>query len=375
MAGSQSGWTGRLIVLIALAAAWADRATAADPHPQSVPAAPYQTAGDDRGYWVVSTRDCGGNLDQGQRDRYQVFACDHQGRRTVSSLEGLIQSLSPGVPVCFVMHGSFVDWPTVWSDARQTNAWLRRPYPDRPLHVVFLTWPSDDTPMLLFPVDVAILGRRASRYSFYLAELVSLVPDDHPICLIGHSHGARMVVSTLHILGGGQVEDIAFGGGPFHHHRIRAVLAAGAFDHHWLNPGQRYEQAIERPELILNLQNRRDIALGFYPLHRPLTAPAAGRIGFGDADRRLIGPAAQKLIDVDITRFVRRGHIWPNYYTEPQLAQAIAPHVFFVDDVPPPASLARTASPAGRPQTSAATPARWQESQTDVKWSDLRVAR
>jgi hypothetical protein len=330
-----------------------------------------QTLGDDRGYWIVSTRDCDGQLTRGQRDNFRVFACDHRGQRAPSSLPALVQSLSPGVPVCFVMHGSFVDWETVWLDARQTNAWLRAPCPDRPLHVVFVTWPSDNTPKVVFPIDVAILGRRSSRHSFYVAEMVSLIPDDHPLCLVGHSHGARMVVSTLHVLGGGRVEDVAFGGGPYHQHRIRAVLAAGAFDHHWLNPGQRYEQAIQRPELIVNLQNRRDLALRFYPLHRPLTAPAAGRLGFPDVDRRRIGPLSQKLVDIDVTPLIRLGHIWPHYYTQPQLAQAIAPHVHFLDDAASANSVVRAQSP---PPTSEASET-VRASSANGNWTDLQVTR
>jgi hypothetical protein len=374
VAGGHSTRAGRLAVLIAMAAGgWAINAD--DPRSGLASTAFAQSSGDDRGYWIVSTRDCDGQLTRGQRDNFRVFVCDHRGQQVPSSLPALVQSLSPGVPVCFVMHGSFVDWETVCQDAQQTNAWLRAPRPDRPLHVVFVTWPSDDTPKLMLPIDVALLGRRSSRHSFYLAELVSLIPDDHPICLIGHSHGARMVVSTLHVLGGGRVDDVAFGGGPYHQHRIRAVLAAGAFDHHWLNPGQRYELAVQRPELIVNLQNRRDLALRFYPLHRPLTAPAAGRLGFPDVDRRRIGPLSQKLVDLDVTRFIRQGHIWPHYYSQPQLAQTIAPHVFFLDDFPPAAEVVRAQSTASHPEPAVTPSGHRLESQSDGKWTELRVAR
>jgi hypothetical protein len=365
-----SGRTLNAAGLMLLTTALIGTTPAAEPRAPLVPVIHHQAAPTDGGYWVVSSRDQGaGDLARGHRHSHQVFACDARGRRSGSKMEALVGSLAPGVPVCIVMHGSFVDWETVWQDARGTNAWLRAPAPDRPLHVIFFTWPSDDTPKLLFPIDVAILGRRSARHSFYVAELVSLIPDDHPICLVGHSHGARMVVSTLHVLGGGRVDDVAFGGGPFHQHRIRAVLAAGAFDHDWLNPGERYEHAIQRPELILNLQNRRDLALGFYPLHRPLTAPAGGRTGFSEADRQQIGAISQKLVDIDITRFIGPGHIWPHYYAQPQLARAIAPHVFFLDAAPV-TDVVRSQTPSPRTATNGQ-----RESQTEVKWTDYRVAR
>lgn len=373
MTGGWGTTSGRILGaagLMLLATALVEAIPAAEPRAPLTPVVHNQPVADDHGYWIISSRDLGaGDLARAHRHTHQVFACDARGRRCGSTIESLIGSLTPGVPVCIVMHGSFVDWETVWQDARETNAWLRVPAPDRPLHVIFFTWPSDDTPKLVFPIDVAILGRRSARHSFYVAELVSLIPDDHPICLVGHSHGARMVVSTLHVLGGGRVDDVAFGGGPFHQHRIRAVLAAGAFDRDWLNPGERYEYAVQRPEVILNLQNRRDLALGFYPLHRPLTAPAAGRTGFSEGDRRQIGAMSQKLVDIDITRFIGPGHIWPHYYAQPQLARAIAPQVFFLDAAPM-SEVVRSQTPAPRTATSGQ-----RESQTEVKWTDHRVAR
>lgn len=233
-----------------------------------------------------------------------------------------------------MMHGSFVDWETVRQDSYETNRWLRSGAPGAPVHVVFFTWPSDDTARLWLPIDVRILGRRAEKHGFYVAELISLIPDDHPISLVGHSHGARMAASTLHILGGGTVDNTSFGGGPYHQHRLRAVFAAAAFDHNWLNPGELYDQAVSRAEGVLNLINRRDLALGFYPLHKPFTTvAAAARRGFTRDDRQEIGEMQQKLVDYDITPRVRLGHIWPHYYKDPDIARVIAPYALFHDPI------------------------------------------
>lgn len=299
------------------------------------PALPMLPAPNDEGYWIVSARECAGELGPSQCKNLKIWKSDATGTGRTVSLDEFLRGLTPRVPLCLMIHGSFVDWETIHRDSRHTNDWLRSAVPGGALQVVFFTWPSDDTPRVWLPADVSLLGRRAARYGFYLAELISLIPDDRPICLVGHSHGGRMVVSTMHLLAGGRVDGVAFGGGPYHRHRIRAVLAAAAFDHDWLNPGRLYERAVERPEGILNLVNRRDLALGLYPLHRPLlTSAAVARSGFTRGDRQEIGVSAGKIIDYDITERVRAGHIWPHYYGDRGLARVIAPYVFFLDTEP-----------------------------------------
>jgi hypothetical protein len=109
------------------------------------------------------------------------------------------------------------------------------------------------------------------------------------------------------------------------------VLAAAAFDHEWLNPGERYERAVCRAEGILNLQNRHDWALALYPLNRPGAGRALGRSGLTDRDERELGAWSGKVIDVDVTDTVGRKHIWPAYLNQPTIAQAIVPYVFFTD--------------------------------------------
>jgi len=289
------------------------------------------TVGND--YWIVSSRRCRECLECRQRCSFDVWQFDCQGRGVARTIDDLYASLAPGIPVCFMMHGSFVEWESVVSDSQATNAWLRNACPGRPLHLVFYTWPSDDAPALRFTMDVMQLGKRAERNAFYVADLVTRVPNDHPICLLGHSHGARMAMSTLHVLGGGDIDGTVFSGGPYQQHRIRAVLAAAAIDHHWLSQGARYERAVWRAETIVNLQSRKDLALKFYPLHRPFCTQALARTGFTDHVRSGIGAYSAKLGDFDVTPFVGYGHVWAHYYHQPYIAQAISTSVFFPDVV------------------------------------------
>ena len=103
--------------------------------------------------------------------------------------------------MCIVVHGSFTNWKGLCDDCGPVFRWIRSAAPSRPLTVVFFTWPSSG-PITYEPhLDVAILGMRASFNSVYLGDLVARIPPGHPICIIGHSHGARMTAAALHLLG------------------------------------------------------------------------------------------------------------------------------------------------------------------------------
>lgn len=296
-----------------------------------VPPAPSTTqvcACDD---WIISVRHCPEKRTCCAPCDVAVAHLDPCGRQSRASLPELVALLQPGVPVCFVLHGSFVPWPVVYEESRRTQTWLRQACPGRPVHLVFFTWPSDETSKLLIPLDVVVLGKRAERHAQDIAHVLSQIPDDHPISIVGHSHGARMTVATLHLLAGGHVDGIGLPAGPYQNHRIRAVLAAAAFDHDWLNPGERYDRAVCRAECILNLRNRHDLALAFYPLHRPGAARSLARAGFTASDRRELGSGGDRLFDADVTDDVGLGHQWFRYLDQSAIARAMASWVFFAD--------------------------------------------
>ena len=114
---------------------------------------------------------------------------------------------------------------------------------------------------------------------------------------------------------------------------IRAVLAAAAIDHHWLNPGERYGLALCRTECLLNLRSRRDPALALYPLRKPFGHRSLGRLGFKASDRHRLGGLSARAAELDVTRCIGSDHKWPHYYRRPELADAIVPYVYFADAV------------------------------------------
>jgi hypothetical protein len=293
----------------------------------------------DESHWILSIRHCPQDcVECACRFEFGVNRADWNGHWEPSSMTEFQQSLIPGVPICVMIHGSFVTEETVAEDSRQTVRWLRQAAPDLPLQVVFISWPSDGiftldpavaASSLIPSVDVGILGRRAELNGCRIAKLVESFPSASPVCLIGHSHGARMVSSAMHFLGGGELQGIRVCDGP--RHRVRAVLAAAAIDHDWLVPGQRYDRALCGAECVLSLRSKYDWALSIYPLRRPFSRLALGQCGFTTKDRQALGARAQQVADLDVSDMLGAGHIWPRYYEQPGIAAAIVPWVYFTE--------------------------------------------
>lgn len=301
------------------------------------PLAPFaapQFANNNEDHWLVSIRHCKQNC------RRCAYCCSLDFFRDCCkervTQQDFVSALQPGVPVCIVVHGSYVTADSIQEECRRTFCWLRNAAPHRPLHVVFFTWPSEgvttldpgiamSTPVPGF--DVAVLGRRAEANGVRLAQLINCIPSQNPVSIIGHSHGARMVSSALHLIGGGQVQGLGMKPGP--QHRIRTVLAAAAIDHDWLRPDERYGRVLCTTECLLNLKTRKDWALWFYPLRKPFSPASLGRKGFTDRDLEKLGDHAAQVSELDVTDWIGNGHMWPNYYEHPELAEAIAPVIYF----------------------------------------------
>jgi hypothetical protein len=283
------------------------------------------------GYWIVGSHASPQSFDESAPVFCpSVTRYDHGVGFRRSDMQALTQSIQPGIPVCIFCHGSFVGWQDVLTESRETWKWLHHACPHQPIQMIYFSWPSDRpcfSPIVQF--DVNRLGRRAGRNGFYMASMCQQIPAECPICLIGHSHGTRVITSSLHLMAGGAVEGYVLAPGAYPQHRMRAVFAASAMDHNWMNPGYRYDRALCPVECILNLQNRCDVALFIYPLRHPFSGGALGYTGVTRRDRRQLGPYAYKIHNLNLTETIGAGHYWPNYFSRPWLAQAIRNYLFF----------------------------------------------
>ncbi len=286
-------------------------------------------------YWVISTRNCPQTGSPCTADQCtQFYHFGPTGKGGLRNPADFYNSLRPDVPVCILVHGSLVSWDHMLNDGHQTYEWLKKAQPNTPFQMVLLTWPSD-RPLILAPVDFTMLGRRSSYNGLYLARVLSKMPADTSVSMIGHSHGARLVISALHLAGGGDVHGYRMETKSTPWPRMRAMTAAAALDHHWLDPGERYGHALDHVESLVNLRNRNDFALRLYLLQVPVSSESLGRIGFSARDQKLLGPNYTKVRDVEVSPILGARHVWPWFYNQPGLAKTLSPYLFFQEDVAP----------------------------------------
>jgi len=300
-------------------------------------------------FWIISSRRCpqsGGRTCLPRCCFDQFHYCDGRCVRQRDP-HAFQRWLQPGAPICVVVHGSFTSFKGLLRESCAMHRWLTGPCPHRPLNIVVFTWPSDDYPTGLFPIDITVLGRRSAFNGLYLAQFLNTLPLHSRVSLIGHSHGARTVAAALHLLSGGTVQGRRFCRPQPCRGRFRTVFLAAAIDHDWLNPGERYGRALCGIEALLNLRNRRDLPLKFYPLRKPFGSRALARSGFTRRDRRKLGRRMFKIAELDVTRYIGRHHMWIHYFQRRQISRAITPYVYFTDDdarrpVPVPAASSQT---------------------------------
>ncbi len=284
-------------------------------------------------YWIVSSRRSPQvNAARAAASPLQYFRVNQSPRNPQTATRDEFRaSFAPGEPVCVIVHGSFTGWSDILAEGRRMVDWLRGPAPDCPTRFVVFTWPSDGPTTVLPAMELNALGIRSAFNGMYLVRTIDDLPPGSPVCLLGHSHGARSVVAATHLLGGGGVQGYQLDRQGRPNRRIRLVLTAAALDHHWLNPGERYERALPTTEFLLNVRNQFDFPLRVYSLRRPFSHEALGSTGFTRLDRHLLGANSARIGEIDVTTQVQSGHFWDHYYRNEGIARAIAPVVHFND--------------------------------------------
>ena len=288
-------------------------------------------------YWIVSSRDCDGAPAPVDATRCLSFFHRMSEQNLVREPgQAFLASIRPDRPVCFVVHGSYNRWRDVVGESRKIHRWLRNANPSSPLQVVFFTWPSDGNMPFLLPVDIAILGRRSAAHGAYLARLLTQLPAEQQVSIVGHSHGARVAVSAMHLLGGGTLEEgPALPAGCSCPPHLRLVLIAAAIDHNWLNPGQRYDRALVVPERVLLMRNSRDSWLTMYPARKGFGERALGKDGLGRDDRFALGALGSKVVELNAAEFATWHHSFADFHERPELGAAMLPYVYFQEDSRP----------------------------------------
>lgn len=281
-------------------------------------------------FFVLSIQPCPIETTFGQipQGRFSAFRYCADGTYRHASLDEVIGSLRPAVPVCFFTHGGFVSWEFTLEESPKHYSSIVHMGGNRPLHFIAVSWPSE---ISIFPcpsVQLSHLERRAHATGQGLAQFLTMIPPENPVCLIGHSYGALVTSVALQAISRGVVADpVSSETGC--RRRMRAVFNAAAMDHHWLNPGEKLEHAVDRVECMLVFTNCADPAMQGYSLTDPLLHHPLGQIGLTCIDRLKLGWQSKKIKEKDVTFLVGCRHFVVNYFSDPEVIQAKIPYIYF----------------------------------------------
>jgi len=233
-------------------------------------------------------------------------------------------------PVLFIVHGNLNAGNYAVEEALLMKTWMHRlgALPPDALVVVF-DWPSQR--VRANPIrDINEKCLRAFVAGYHLARVLEAFPAGSRICLLGQSYGGRVIPAALHLWSGAEMTSHADQPrvrlkGPRPPLHLRAILIEAASDHHWLNPGETFGQALASAEGLLNLYNSQDRVLFFYPLlYTGDGGRALGRVGLLPLDRTRLGPLITKYEQFDVSPWLHRKHTMLGTVTHPEVARRIA---------------------------------------------------
>jgi hypothetical protein len=220
--------------------------------------------------------------------------------------------------------GAFeVGW-TVYSSV------ARRAISERPLRFVIWSWPSEKVGRLL--EDAQEKAARTGPAAFNLARFIDQIHSDVQVGLIGYSYGARVVIGSLQLLAGGNLNGRAI---PLQNAAARrpidVVLIAAAADSGTLLPGRSGGRALDVTGRMLLVENSCDQALRFYHFlyGRRSCVEALGRVGVGYTGQ--LGANGAKITQFDACCMVGSEHYWANYFASSSVMGRIEPLVFSPD--------------------------------------------
>ena len=260
--------------------------------------------------WLISSRSASACLDHAATlDTLRFWQADAMCRWIPGSPAEFLAGDDPSIPTVVWIHGNQVEAERAME---MGYAWYRRLRGsiDSPLRFVIWSWPSQNTGGSLRD-DARFKAAISEAHGYYLALLARQMNSDVPLTLVGYSFGARLVTSSLHLMGGGRIGRLQFDS-PNARRPLHAVLLAAALDNDWLVPGRRHGQALSQVDDLLILMNSCDPVLKFYPLLCPRShAVALGREGLSGWSR--LGEQRGKVEQIDVSRAIGRHHDWRRY--------------------------------------------------------------
>jgi predicted esterase len=288
--------------------------------------------------WIAHTRACEQKLGSDPWSSITIGRLDELGGPIHGADPEALLARMAGRPSVIFVHGNGYTYRDAVDEAVKIRGVLEANggFPPETLFIVF-DWPSELERGDLI-VDLNEKARRSRVAAYHLSRLLQSSPPDSRICLLGQSNGARIVLNTLHLLSGAPMR--AFWSEPEVQLssgrpdlRLRAVVLEAAAGHHWLNPGERLDQALPMCESLFVLRNCADYALSVYifGVYTGLR-PALGQVGLLSSDLRNLGPLATRVEQVNLHSRVGLSHTsYPRALALPDIAERIARYTSWND--------------------------------------------
>ncbi|MFO1064365.1 MAG: hypothetical protein U0892_10925 [Pirellulales bacterium] len=243
---------------------------------------------------------------------FQVSKLDSSGWKSITDgeFQGHLDA-DPGRRTAIYVHGNWMEA----GNARNRGTYVYNRLSQRceePLRVILYSWPSqrDGRPIK----DVLEKAARADVETYYFAHLLSRLPKDSPLGILGFSFGARVVGGGLHLANGGSFHGRSLTGLVEREH-VRVSVVAPAFDRNWLMHNQPYGMAIQNVDSLVNVYNSRDPVLRRFRFIDSVTSPiAAGFSGLPDPRSTHPLAADAKIRQYDCSGCVGNSHDEMTYY-------------------------------------------------------------
>ncbi len=199
----------------------------------------------------------------------------------------------------------------------------------QPVRFVIWSWPSDRLARRGQLVDLRVKATRAECQGFTLARLVAQIHPEVCVSLVGHSFGARLISSSLHFLGGGELGGLQLDAPATKRRSLRGVLLAAAMGNYWLTPGDRHGRGLEAVDELFVVSNSRDSVLRWYP---HLFPGGRGPDALGYTGMRFTQPpgeALAKIIEWDVAPLIGKAHNLADYFQTPKIWSSVAHFALF----------------------------------------------
>lgn len=233
---------------------------------------------------------------------------------------------SPDVVTTAYIHGNRIDANQATADGLAVYFQLIGKYDHtRAVRFVIYSWPSDQIKGPL--KDIRTKAARADEEAFLVARFLHKLKPEVPVGLVGFSYGSRIVIGSLHLLGGG--EFCGRGTEPGKGQPIRVALWAAAEHNDWPLPGHAHGQALGMAEHWFITINTCDPALARYGAVDKCGDPVA--LGYAGLAGGLPPDLARRVEFMNVSGIVGASHDMERYLYSPVIAGRTAKVVLWYD--------------------------------------------